>query len=90
MPNRDGKRLKERVLACAEKVEEDDMTSDEWEVVSISRKRCCVVADSLVQIMLIDPGQFRVLNELLEAETKGRGRMESMGYAAVTTEEKLE
>lgn len=34
MPNRDGKRLKERVLACAEKVEEDDMTSDEWEVVS--------------------------------------------------------
>ncbi|KAI5449033.1 hypothetical protein NCC49_005683 [Naganishia albida] len=73
MPNRDGKRLKERVLACAEKVEEDDMTSDEWEV-----------------IMLIDPGQFRVLNELLEAETKGRGRMESMGYAAVTTEEKLE
>jgi hypothetical protein len=43
-----------------------------------------------LQIMLIDPGQFRVLNELLEAETKGRGRMESMGYAAVTTEEKLE
>ena len=34
MPNRDGKRLKERVLACADTVEEDDMTSEEWEVVS--------------------------------------------------------
>ncbi|KAJ9092951.1 hypothetical protein QFC19_008549 [Naganishia cerealis] len=65
MPPRDGKRLKERVVACAERVEEDETTSEEWEV-------------------------FRVLNELLEAETKGRGRMESMGYAAVTTEEKLE
>lgn len=34
MPNRDGKRLKERVLACADTVEEDDMTSEEWEAVS--------------------------------------------------------
>ncbi|KAJ9099125.1 hypothetical protein QFC21_004004 [Naganishia friedmannii] len=73
MPPKDGKRLRERVVACAESVEEDEMTMQEWEV-----------------IMLIDPGQFRVLNELLESETKGRGRMESMGYAAVTTEEKLE
>jgi hypothetical protein len=56
-----------------------------------SRRNALFGADALwAQIMLIDPGQFRVLNELLEAETKGRGRMESMGYAAVTTEEKLE
>jgi hypothetical protein len=39
--------------------------------------------------MLIDPGDCRMLNGLL-AETKGRGRMESMGYAAVTTDEKLD
>ena len=43
MPNRDGKRLKERVLACADTVEEDDMTSEEWEVVSTKKnKRDCM------------------------------------------------
>jgi hypothetical protein len=34
MPTKDGKRLKDRVIACAERVEEDDMTAQEWEVVS--------------------------------------------------------
>jgi len=29
-------------------------------------------------IMLIDPGQFKVLTELLQTEVKGRGRMETM------------
>jgi ribosome maturation protein SDO1 len=34
MPTKDGKRLKEKILAMAEIVEEDDMGSSEWEVVS--------------------------------------------------------
>lgn len=34
------------------------------------------------QTMLIDPGQFRVLNELLQKECKGRGRIETMTFAA--------
>lgn len=40
--------------------------------------------------MLIDPGAFKLLNELMEAETRGKGKVESMGYAAVTREERLE
>lgn len=34
MPTKDGKRLKEKILGMAEIVEEDDMGSSEWEVVS--------------------------------------------------------
>ncbi|KAK7688226.1 hypothetical protein QCA50_008596 [Cerrena zonata] len=33
-------------------------------------------------IMLIDPGQFRVINDLLQKECKGRGRIETMTFAA--------
>lgn len=32
--------------------------------------------------MLIDPGQYRVNNELLQKECKGRGRIETMMFAA--------
>lgn len=34
MPVADGKRLREKVLEGAEKVEDDEMSQDEWEVVS--------------------------------------------------------
>ncbi|KAJ7603310.1 Shwachman-Bodian-diamond syndrome protein-domain-containing protein [Mycena rosella] len=47
MPTADGKQLRE-VVEGAEKMEDDEMGQDKWEV-----------------IMLIDPGQFRVLNDLL-------------------------
>jgi ribosome maturation protein SDO1 len=30
------------------------------------------------QIMLIDPGQFKVVTELLQTEAKGKGRMETL------------
>ncbi|KAF8887748.1 SBDS protein C-terminal domain-containing protein [Infundibulicybe gibba] len=33
-------------------------------------------------VMLIDPGQFRIINELLQKECKGRGRIETMSFAA--------
>ncbi|KAL6305643.1 Shwachman-Bodian-diamond syndrome protein [Sparassis latifolia] len=33
-------------------------------------------------ILLIDPGQFRVLNELLQKECAGRGRLETISFAA--------
>jgi len=32
--------------------------------------------------MLIDPGQFRVINELMHKECKGRGRIETISFAA--------
>lgn len=33
-------------------------------------------------IMLIDPGQFRVMNELLQKECKGKGRIETLTFTA--------
>ncbi|KAJ7293887.1 SBDS protein C-terminal domain-containing protein [Mycena rebaudengoi] len=41
--------------------------------------------DEWEAIMLIDPGQFRVINELLQKECKGRGRLETMTMSASTT-----
>ncbi|KIK04305.1 hypothetical protein K443DRAFT_93487 [Laccaria amethystina LaAM-08-1] len=35
--------------------------------------------------MLIDPSQFRLINELLEKECKGRGRMETLSFAATAS-----
>ena len=35
MPTKDGKRLREQIIEGAEKVEEDEMGQDEWEVVCI-------------------------------------------------------
>ncbi|KAJ6627000.1 SBDS protein C-terminal domain-containing protein [Mycena sp. CBHHK59/15] len=36
-------------------------------------------------IMLIDPGQFRLINDLLQKECKGRGRLETMTMSATST-----
>lgn len=32
--------------------------------------------------MLIEPGQFKVINELLQKECKGKGRIETLLFAA--------
>jgi len=39
-------------------------------------------AEEWETIMLIDPAQFRVINELLQKECKGRGRLETLAFAA--------
>jgi len=36
-------------------------------------------------VMLIDPGQFRVINEVLQRECKGQGRIETMSFAATAS-----
>lgn len=41
--------------------------------------------DEWETVMLIDPGQFRVINELLQKECKGKGRMETMSFAATAS-----
>ena len=45
---------------------------------------------ALAQILLIDPGQFRVLTDLLQKETKGKGRIETLNFAAVQGEGSLD
>ena len=38
-----------------------------------------------LQVLLIDPGQFRILNELLQKECKG-GKIETLTFAATALE----
>ncbi|KAI1785410.1 Shwachman-Bodian-diamond syndrome protein [Ganoderma leucocontextum] len=38
--------------------------------------------DEWETVLLIDPGQFRLINELLQKECKGRGRLETLTFAA--------
>jgi ribosome maturation protein SDO1 len=62
------------------------MGKDEWEAVSqVEVELRYLQAEPMFQIMLIDPGQFRVINELLQKECKGRGRLETMTMSASTT-----
>lgn len=86
MPTADGKRLREKIVEGAEKVEEDEMGQNEWEVVRLASSfllsRITHTPRRPPQIMLIDPGQFRVINEILHKECKGRGRIETMISAA--------
>ena len=35
--------------------------------------------------MLIDPSQFRVVNDILQKECKGKGKIETMSFAATAT-----
>ncbi|BEJ08520.1 hypothetical protein CcaverHIS641_0506140 [Cutaneotrichosporon cavernicola] len=61
MPAKDGKRVKDKVVALIDEVEEEDIGA-EWEA-----------------IVRVDPGAFRAINELVSNESKGKGRVESMG-----------
>ncbi|EAU92941.1 hypothetical protein CC1G_03728 [Coprinopsis cinerea okayama7 len=42
-------------------------------------------ADEWEITILIDPSQFRVINELLQKECKGRGRLETLTFAATAS-----
>jgi ribosome maturation protein SDO1 len=75
MPSKDGKRVKDKVLALVDEVEEED-TGAEWEAVSCNFG--CHVADAQ-QIVKISPSAFRPISDLVNDESKGKGRVESMG-----------
>ncbi|KAM0790599.1 hypothetical protein ACM66B_004464 [Microbotryomycetes sp. NB124-2] len=77
VPSKEGKRLKDKILALVSKVEDDDW-ADEWELVG-----------------LIDPGSFKLIDELLQTEVKvGKGaapaRIETLSFSVVEGDEKIE
>ena len=43
-----------------------------------------------MQMALVDPGAFKVLSELLQTELKGKGRLETLSFAAIEGEERIE
>ncbi|KAH8101580.1 Shwachman-Bodian-diamond syndrome protein [Cristinia sonorae] len=59
------KKIVEKVLEGAEKVESEEKGATAWE-----------------SVMLIDPGQFKIINDLLQKECKGRGRLETLTFTA--------
>lgn len=77
------KKVVEKVLEGAEKVESEDKNETQWEAVCLLLFRCVISAERyFLQVMLIDPGQFRIINDLLQKECKGKGRIETMTFAA--------
>ncbi|KAH8926777.1 Shwachman-Bodian-diamond syndrome protein [Atractiella rhizophila] len=67
---KEGKRVKDKVLAMFQTVEEDDW-GDDWEISG-----------------LIDPGQFRLINELIDTELKGKNaRLETLNFQVHEEEE---
>lgn len=84
LPSTDVEKVKPKVLEGADSVEKDEQGADEWEAVSRSLRQNANLAEYAAspQILLIDPSQFRVLNDLLQKECKGRGRLETLTFAA--------
>lgn len=98
MPAKEGKRLKDKVLALVSKVEDDEW-ADEWELVRLflqwDRRANTDYFLSPAQVGLIDPGSFKLIDELLQKEVKGGkggqgAKIETMSFAVVEGEERIE
>ena len=86
LPKADADKLRAKIVESAEKVETEESPADEWEAVSLDWRRYKQLeAYLLLQTMLIEPSQFRVINEILQKECKGRGRIETLTFAATAT-----
>lgn len=57
---------------------------------------CCAVCIDCtlnrvpLQVALIDPGSFRVIDDLLQKEVKGPKKIETMSFAAVEDDGRIE
>lgn len=92
IPAKEGKRLKEKILALVSKVEDDDW-GESWELVSsIAPFLDQFRTDGVSQVALIDPGSFKLIGELIESsEAKGnRGKVETLSFSAVEGDERIE
>lgn len=77
MPSRDAKRIKDKIISATSEVEDEEM-SDEYELVcrSVALQPWISTTVHSRQIALIDPGAFKTLHELIQAESKGKGSLE--------------
>ncbi|EPZ34939.1 Ribosome maturation protein SBDS domain-containing protein [Rozella allomycis CSF55] len=71
MPSKDAKRVKDRILQCLIKIEEED-----W-------------SDTFDATCLIDPGQYRLLYELIQQESKGKCILEMLNLKDVDDKEEI-
>jgi ribosome maturation protein SDO1 len=82
VPTKDGKRLREQILEGAEQVEDEESGPDGVGGGERGQFFSSFPPTHVQQVMLIDPGQFRVINELLQKECKGKGKLETLTFAA--------
>lgn len=82
IPTADMARLKTRILESAEKVESEDESDEDWMAVSLRLHVSLYSNKFIFKILLIDPGQFRIINEILQKEAKAKGRIETLTFAA--------
>ena len=85
LPVADAELLRDRILEGAEKVEHDETRQEEWEAVCLHKTFCKSLLNKFHQTLLIDPARFRVINQLFQKECKGRGRLETLTFAATAT-----
>lgn len=94
MSSKEGKKIKDKVLPLIAKVEEDEW-SDEWELArlpppSLRSGLSHLRTLSNSQVALIDPGSFRLIDDLLQKEVKGAKKIETMSFSAVEDEARIE
>lgn len=99
IPSADEARLRGKILEGVEKVEREGPDGDEWSTVRVPDVSRCEMnhADLFVfnttprhthhcvQTLLIDPSHFRTITDLLNKECKGKGRIETIAFAATAT-----
>ena len=93
MSGKDAKRIKEKVMLETEELEKEE-TGAEWEAVRsqiclavsistqiffVSGMPVLILFRRCLQIVHINPSSFRILTDMVNDETKGKGRVESMG-----------
>lgn len=97
MSSKEGKKLKEKIMPLVTKVEDDEW-SEEWELVrtssltssSLRTRYANAAVFAPTQVALIDPGSFRVIDDLLQKEVKGPKKIETMSFAAVEDDGRIE
>lgn len=94
MSSKEGKKLKEKIMPLVTKVEDDEW-SEEWELVRTSSQSPPLLSSpqanaANAQVALIDPGSFRVIDDLLQKEVKGPKKIETMSFAAVEDDGRIE
>lgn len=76
MAGKDGSRIKEKLTPLLEVMEKEEHNEEIYEVV-----RFIADGSSLVEVCLIDPGNFREIDELVKKTSKNSGTIEVLNLA---------
>lgn len=75
--------VRQSVIEGADKVEDEHVTEQDWQAVSLTSSSCR--QSNSLKVILVDPSLFKSLNELLSKEVKGKARIETLIFAPTTS-----